>query len=290
MINNSNLAVKITDSENERKDFPDTFWEIVLFIDGVTDVRIGSQNFSIKAPVCYCLNRKESFNVLNRSRFLALGFDPRMVNSTFNPEQISRSRPMPEDYAGRLDLFWADCFIRDSGELLKPVILYPQSVRFLEENFIKIGDELTNKPDSYWPCRVRSFLIESLLHIGRIFHQPGRIPDKTPGIPDHPSEKVRLYLQTHYSEKISLNGLANMFCTNKTSLEENFAELTGKTVFAYLRDLRISLARNLLQETTLTVAEVALMAGYADPTHFGRIFKKYLKELPVRYRKRFGGK
>ena len=159
------------------------------------------------------------------------------------------------------------------GEIPAPLVLYPNSVFFLSDNFQKIRAELEARSNLFWPCRTRSFLIEILLHLGQIYHQPGQIPDKTSRNPDHPAEKVRLHLQTHYSEKISLAGLSQEFCTNKTTLEEQFTALTGKTVFDYLRELRLSVARNLLQETSLPVSEIAEKTGFSDPTHFGRIFR-----------------
>ncbi len=278
MNDNYGLALRITDSEKERDNFPKTFWEILLFTSGKAEIRNGAN--------CFCLNQRERDNIFINSRYIALGFDPRLVNSAFHPEQILEAGIKPADPAGVLDLFWADCFIHREGELPGPIVLYPQSTQFLEEIFNKIRDELTNKSNPYWPYRTRSFLIEALIHLGRIFHQPVQVPDKVTGL-IHPAEKVRLYLSTHYSEKISLAGLTREFCTNKTTLEEKFFDLTGKTVFGYLRELRLSIARNLLQETTLPVSEIASKTGFSDPTHFGRVFQKTFRQLPASYRKNF---
>ncbi|MBC7448043.1 MAG: AraC family transcriptional regulator [Hymenobacteraceae bacterium] len=56
-------------------------------------------------------------------------------------------------------------------------------------------------------------------------------------------------------------------------------ELTGLTPAAYLREVRLERARQLLEaRTTQTVAEIACAVGFEDAQYFGKVFfKRYGK-------------
>jgi AraC-like DNA-binding protein len=52
----------------------------------------------------------------------------------------------------------------------------------------------------------------------------------------------------------------------------------------YLNSRRITKAKNLLRTTPRSVADIAVSLGFADPTGFGRIFKKLTGQTPSAYR------
>jgi AraC family transcriptional regulator len=53
-----------------------------------------------------------------------------------------------------------------------------------------------------------------------------------------------------------------------------FREATGTTPAAYLRALRMTRARILLERTSLSVAEIMTQVGARDPSHFSRDFRR----------------
>ena len=61
-------------------------------------------------------------------------------------------------------------------------------------------------------------------------------------------------------------------------------QATGVSVMEYVIRLRVRLACRLLQDTMLPIAEIAERIGYADVTHFGRMFKKHTRLAPSDYR------
>jgi len=58
------------------------------------------------------------------------------------------------------------------------------------------------------------------------------------------------------------------------------------TPTAYRNAARIELAKTLLRDTTLTVAEVAYKCGFQDPAYFARIFRRRNRMSPRRFRSR----
>ncbi|MGB5815458.1 MAG: helix-turn-helix domain-containing protein, partial [Thermoanaerobaculia bacterium] len=51
--------------------------------------------------------------------------------------------------------------------------------------------------------------------------------------------------------------------------------------------VRFNLARELLQEATVTVGDVAIATGFSDSTHFARMFRRTGGLSPLEYRRSF---
>ncbi len=67
-------------------------------------------------------------------------------------------------------------------------------------------------------------------------------------------------------------------------LQRQVKALLGVTFTLYLRNLRLSLARDLLRQG-YTVKEVANQAGFRDPSYLGRVFKEKYNFTPTHYKK-----
>lgn len=65
-----------------------------------------------------------------------------------------------------------------------------------------------------------------------------------------------------------------------------FKRYTGKTVAAYLRDVKCAYACDLLDGTGLTTLEISACLGYYSLSHFNKIFKDYSGVSPAQYRRR----
>ena len=76
------------------------------------------------------------------------------------------------------------------------------------------------------------------------------------------------YISDHYAESISLDGLAGVFYLSKFYLSRSFKEVTGYGVNEYVNILRTKRAKQLLEETTLSVSEIAGTVGYESITYF----------------------
>lgn len=63
-----------------------------------------------------------------------------------------------------------------------------------------------------------------------------------------------------------------------------FTKECGTTFIAYLNDLRIRRAQELLVQTDLKMYEISEAVGYGSVEHFNHIFKKKLCISPKEYR------
>ncbi|NJM87449.1 MAG: helix-turn-helix transcriptional regulator [Hydrococcus sp. RU_2_2] len=78
----------------------------------------------------------------------------------------------------------------------------------------------------------------------------------------------------------SLLDLAKLVGVSDRTLRRGFQELFNTTVFAYLTSQRMEKAKCLLRERHLTVAEVAVMVGYSNQSHFTAAFKRQFGITP----------
>jgi len=64
-----------------------------------------------------------------------------------------------------------------------------------------------------------------------------------------------------------------------------FAEITRKTPFAYIRDIRLSEAAKKLRDSKLSVLDIALSLAFGSHEGFTKAFSRQFGVTPVRYRK-----
>jgi AraC-like DNA-binding protein len=98
--------------------------------------------------------------------------------------------------------------------------------------------------------------------------------------------QVRQFIDEHYTNpELSLNYIGEHFVLNIKSLSQMFKEELGEKFVDYLAGLRIQRARQLLEETDLSVQEIADRVGYQNVHTFNRVFKKVMNVTPGDYRK-----
>ncbi|RUR84730.1 helix-turn-helix transcriptional regulator [Chlorogloeopsis fritschii PCC 9212] len=86
--------------------------------------------------------------------------------------------------------------------------------------------------------------------------------------------QVKDILTKNYDHPPSLIDLAKKVGINDNKLKYGFREVFGTTVFGYLRDYRLEIARKLLQEQKQNVRTVVNLIGYANQSHFAAAFKR----------------
>ncbi len=92
------------------------------------------------------------------------------------------------------------------------------------------------------------------------------------------------YIETNYSDDISLKTLAIELNTNANYLGQLFKEETGEYFSDYLNTVRINKAMELLRNTSKNTKDISADAGYKDVNYFYRTFKKFTGVSPSEYR------
>lgn len=100
--------------------------------------------------------------------------------------------------------------------------------------------------------------------------------------------RVQLHIWENPGEDHSLKSLANRAAMSERSLERQFKKVTNTTIFHYIEDVRLSMARRLLETSNLTIRHVALKSGFGAASTLRRAFVRRLGVLPTVYRASFG--
>lgn len=83
-----------------------------------------------------------------------------------------------------------------------------------------------------------------------------------------------------------LVSLAQVAGMSRTSFSNHFKSLMGDTPFGYITQWRMLLAKELLKESTKSVAQIAEEVGYQSESAFNRVFKKRVSQTPLKFRQR----
>lgn len=102
-------------------------------------------------------------------------------------------------------------------------------------------------------------------------------------------QNVKRYIQSHFSEDISLAALADKFHINASYLSTLFSRLEDKTMVNYIRDVRLEKAAELLKNSNMRITQIAVTVGYPNYRYFCKLFKSQYNVVPREYRVLHGG-
>lgn len=94
------------------------------------------------------------------------------------------------------------------------------------------------------------------------------------------------YLASHVYERVTLDALSEEFHFGKSHLCDVFKKVKGDTIVQYHLKLKISEAKRLLREESLTVSEVSERLGFESPAYFSRVFRRLAGTSPRAFRGR----
>ncbi|MGH9466845.1 MAG: helix-turn-helix transcriptional regulator [Terriglobales bacterium] len=94
-------------------------------------------------------------------------------------------------------------------------------------------------------------------------------------------------LAIRFAEHLSLAMVAAAAEVHPTHLAREFRRYEGCTVGQRLRQIRTAYACRQLEQTQISLAEIALAAGFADQSHLTRVFRGLLGLTPLQYRRGF---
>jgi transcriptional regulator GlxA family with amidase domain len=128
-------------------------------------------------------------------------------------------------------------------------------------------------------------------HVARNFFHEIRNLDKPIGylsdqVHYHPDEKVsqaQIWLEDNFSKPIHISELANLTAMSSRNLNRRFQNALGKSPLKYLQELRLNHAKELLQKSNLSIAEIAALCGYQESSAFSKLFRARYQTSPSQY-------
>lgn len=96
---------------------------------------------------------------------------------------------------------------------------------------------------------------------------------------------VKHYVDTHFSEAIRSDMIAEQACMSYSYFGRCFRDITGVSFNSYCTSVRLEKAKEYLLTSTMNMQEIALAVGYSDEKYFSRIFRKNTGYSPSEYRR-----
>lgn len=96
------------------------------------------------------------------------------------------------------------------------------------------------------------------------------------------------YIDSNFCQKILIDELAFIFCTNRSTLCSEFKRQTGQTIARYINEKKVAFAKERLLSTDKSVSDIADELGFESIYYFTRFFKNLTGETPSGFRKAAG--
>jgi AraC-like DNA-binding protein len=93
-------------------------------------------------------------------------------------------------------------------------------------------------------------------------------------------------LVNHKTERIfRVNDFAELQSLHPNYLSNVIKAKTGKTIMTWLSEKTIAEAKSLLQNSQMSIKEIAFLLGFTESAHFSNYFKKNTQTTPANYKK-----
>lgn len=168
------------------------------------------------------------------------------------------------------------CIFHTSGQLYQKLFKLCASME---------AENLSHQQGNYE--MMKSYLVQMLLLIIREEYEPVKGHDGYTFRAlnrKYIVEQILNYFEDHYSEKISLDQIAENMYLSPFYISKLFKSETGDTPINHLINIRLEKARELL-DAGGSIQEVAAAVGYEDAYHFSKLFKKRYGIAPSKTKK-----
>ncbi len=130
-------------------------------------------------------------------------------------------------------------------------------------------------PEPFLTKELSCALEQLLLTVGEVLHASpvARTLERSLGV-----------IHASYQKELRIPDLARMENLSQSRYHTLFRELTGVSPAAYIIDLRLQSACDLLRSTDMSIKQIALQVGYDDPFFFSKLFKRHMGISPQSYR------
>lgn len=262
--------------------------------------RIGKFDMNVKHfhneyEIFYLLEGERQFFFDNRSYKVSSG---NLILVNENAIHMTRASSSTDTGHDRIILYITKDKMRELDALFPHINL----IRFFREQygvfhltseqqkqFLELYESLKEDFDHKDPYSASMISMKVLMYFVEFIrkNQAHKLTD----VPSSTSSKYKTiytvaeYISEHYTDSLSLESLATEFFLSKYYLCRSFKEVTGYGINEYIHIHRIKRAKQLLEETSLSISEISQALGYESLTHFEKIFKTYMTLSPLKYRK-----
>lgn len=276
----------IKDCSLDNINIKDKCFLLIILTRGKLEFKVGTEKVTANAPTFLCFDETENPVLVSefKARYTCLYFHPKFLNINMTFELL-RSQNYG-DIATTHDMF----MLKPFTEKAYVIPIAETQIEKIEQSADYMLEELTEQRDWYWSCRGRSYFMEIIIALERMYGLIGyglthQKSDNAPIIKNPKLRDAVLYIEGHYGHSISLSDISANAGINHTTLTALMKEELGLTAIEYLMQYRITIAKKQLAFTDVPIKDIANMVGFKTVQHFNRIFKEITVTTPAEFRK-----
>jgi AraC-like DNA-binding protein len=96
--------------------------------------------------------------------------------------------------------------------------------------------------------------------------------------------RLQALLDSGEADQLDMRTIARTIGCNANTLQQQFRQIRGQTIFDYLRQSRLERAAHALRDDGVSVTRAAEIAGYSSQANFSTAFHRHFGTLPKHYR------
>ena len=102
---------------------------------------------------------------------------------------------------------------------------------------------------------------------------------------NHNLDQMVELMAQNLEEPLSIDHIADAVSLSRRQVERTFSKYTSTTPGRFYKGLRMQKARQLIEQTTMSIIEIAVACGFASTSHFAASFKSEYGVGPLEMRK-----
>ncbi|MCI1778993.1 MAG: AraC family transcriptional regulator [Bacteroidales bacterium] len=150
-------------------------------------------------------------------------------------------------------------------------------------NQIKNSTCMGNLAPFYFETKVKELLVLQMSQIDKTFDPK----EKCCRHYYKQLNQARNIIEQFYQSPLTITEIARQVGMSETVLKTDFKAYFGTTIYGYLFNYRMEMAKKLLSDFSMTIAEIGYKSGYEYPSHFTTAFKRRYGLSPIDYRNKY---
>lgn len=154
-------------------------------------------------------------------------------------------------------------------------------------------DEIMRETKSYGPLRkvlVCALMLRLTIRLSRLYESystaNGLAPSRRSLNENAVATAVR-FIDENFASILRVNEIAKLVCLSPDHFTEVFSAIMGRTPRDYIRHVRLEHAKARLQNSVLSITQIALECGMSDHAHLSRVFRVTIGLTPSQYRAQY---
>lgn len=177
-----------------------------------------------------------------------------------------------------------------TGGLVKPMGDHAMARMLSEKDITSILIELIAEAQSALEtnramtkaCLARA---HTLLRVERHTDDCAILPPDRGGLAPWQKQRIKAHIEKHLSSRIAMSDLTSIARLSTSHFARAFKKSFGAAPFAYISQLRIEHAKQLMLESDAALSQIALECGMCDQSHFTRVFRRVAGDSPNNWRR-----